>query len=399
MSLVDRFSFFDPEVMQDPYPYYAELRERAPLLWNAPLQAYIVTRHEDVAHVLKNPALFSSASLRLAGQPIDVVGTILGRPSVPALVNTDPPLHTRMRSIVSRTFTPKRISALEPRVRELSQKLVAEMTAQEEFDFMEGLATPLPVIIIAEMLGIEPARRRDFKRWSDTLISLASAAGPGPEFRRDGQEMHAYMTRIAEERRLAPQEDLISLLVQGGEGQTLSAEEVNAFALLLMLAGNETTTNLLGNAMHALLSHPEQFDWLRKNPSGCGAAIEEALRYESPVVSVMRRTLREVELSGGKVPADSMLMLVLSSANRDPRKFPDPDRFDIQRDAQGVMSFGHGIHFCLGAPLARLEAPTALGELIARAPRLRFAPRQPLRPEYPPSFGVRALKTLWLRRE
>jgi len=399
MSLVDRFSFFDPEVMQDPYPYYAEMRERAPLLWNDPLQAFIVTRYEDVAHVLKNPPLFSSASLRLGGQPIDVVGTILGRPSVPALVNTDPPLHTRMRSIVSRVFTPKQISALEPRVRELSRRLVAEMTTQEEFDFMEGLATPLPVIIIAEMLGIEPARRRDFKRWSDTLISLASAAGPGPDAQRDGQEMHAYMTRIAEERRLAPQEDLISLLVQGGEGQTLSSEEINAFALLLMLAGNETTTNLLGNAVHALLRSPEQFEWLTKNPSACGAAIEEALRYESPVVSVMRRTTREVELSGGKVPADTMLILVLSSANRDPRKFPEPDRFDIQRDAQGVMSFGHGIHFCLGAPLARLEAPTALGELIERAPRLRFAPRQPARPEYPPSFGVRAIKSLWLRRE
>jgi len=398
MSLLDRFSFFDPEVMQDPYPYYAELRERAPLWWNAPLQAFVVTRYEDVVHALKNPALFSSAGIRLGGQPIDVIGSIMGGSSVPALVNTDPPLHTRMRSIVSRAFTPRQISALEPRVRELSQELVARMLAQDEFDFMEGLATPLPVILISELLGIEPERRRDFKRWSDSIISMGSAAGPGPTFRQDGQEMSQYMTRIASERRLAPQQDLISLLVQGGEEQ-LTPDEVNAFAILLMLAGNETTTHLLGNAMHALLRHPEQLAWLVEHPEHCGAAIEETLRYESPVVSALRRTTREVELSGGRLPEDTMVLLVLSSANRDPLKFPEPDRFDLQRDPQGLTSFGHGIHYCLGAPLARLEAPVALREVLERAPGVRFSPRQPERLDCPPSFAVRGPKSLWLRRE
>ncbi|WP_434385650.1 cytochrome P450 [Melittangium boletus] len=398
MSLLDRFSFFDREVMQDPYPYYAEMRERAPLLWNAPLQAYLVTRYEDVAHALKNPALFSSASLRLGGQPIDAIGTILGGPASPALINTDPPLHTRLRAIVSRAFTPKQISELEPRVRALARELVSGMVRAEEFDFMEGLATPLPVILIAEMLGIEPGRRHDFKRWSDALISVASAGGPGPEARRDAREMHAYMTGIAEERRQRPQGDLISLLVQGSEEQRLTPEEVNSFALLLLLAGNETATNLIGNALHALLTHPEQYDWLTRNPSGCGAAIEEALRYESPVVSALRRTTRPVELSGGTVPEDTMLVLVLSSANRDPRKFPEPDRFDIQRAPQGVLSFGQGIHYCLGAPLARIEAPFALQALVEQCPRLDFAARQPARPDYPPSFGVRGMRSLWLRR-
>ena len=398
MSLLDRFSFFDVELMQDPYPYFAEMRERAPLLWNPQLQVHLVTRHEDVAYALKHPALFSSTAPRLGGQTIDVVGTILGRPTVPALINTDPPVHTRMRSIVSRAFTPKQISALEPRVRELSRGLVRELSAHAEFDVMEGLATPLPIIVIAEMLGIEPARRRDFKRWSDTLISMGAAGGPGPDALRDGQEMHAYMTRVAEERRLKPQGDLISLLVQGAEDQTLSAEEITAFALLLMLAGNETATHLIGNALHALLRHPEQLRWLVEHPEACPAVIEETLRYESPVVSILRRTTSEVELSGGKLPADSMVVLVVSAANRDPRRFPEPDRFDPQRDTQGLLSFGHGLHYCLGAPLARLEAPLVLRELLERMPRLTLAPRQQGQAIYPASFAVRGPRSLWLQQ-
>jgi cytochrome P450 len=398
MGRLDRFDFFDPEVTRDPYPAFAEMREHAPLFWSEQLCTYIVTRYEDVAYALKNPALFSSTGLRIAGQQLDSFSQ-QDKPRVSNLVHSDPPMHTRMRGRLIRAFSPKRISALEPRVRELARGFVSEMTAPEEFELMEGLAHPLPTVIIAEMLGIEPSRRRDFKRWSDTLIfSATNLAHPHPNARRDSEEMHAYMTRIATERRERPQGDLISLLVQEDEGQdALGPEEVNAFGLLLMLAGTETVTHLLGNTVNALLRHPEQYAWLVRNPSGCAGAIEEALRYDSPVMTLLRRTTQEVELSGGRVPADATVMLMAAAANRDPRRFPDPERFDIQRDPQGQLAFGHGVHYCLGAALARLEAPAALNELLAHAPQLSFAPRQGAQVDYHPSFAVRGPKALWLR--
>ncbi|MET0401432.1 MAG: cytochrome P450 [Cystobacter sp.] len=397
MGLLERFDFFDPEVTRDPYPAFAEMREHAPLFWVERLGTYVITRYEDVFFALKNPALFSSTGLRIAGQPLGSFSQHDG-PQVSNLVHSDPPVHTKMRNRLLRAFTHKRITALEPRVRELSRGFVSEMTAQDEFDLMEGLAHPLPTVIIAELLGIEPARRRDFKRWSDTLIySATNLAHPHPNAQRDSQEMHAYMTRIATERRDRPQGDLISLLVHEDEGQeALSPEEVNAFALLLMLAGTETVTHLLGNTVNALLRHPEQYAWLVRNPAGCAGAIEEALRYDSPVMTLLRRTTQEVELSGGRVPADATVMLMAAAANRDPRRFPEPERFDIQREPQGQLAFGHGVHYCLGAALARLEAPAALNELVTHAPQLAFAARQGAHVDYHPSFAVRGPKALWL---
>ncbi|PTL85896.1 cytochrome P450 [Vitiosangium sp. GDMCC 1.1324] len=400
MSLLERFDFFSPEVKNNPYPFFAEMREKAPVLWVERFQAYAITRYEDVAYALKNPALFSSEDILLAGRNREERSPLkLG--SVSSLVTSDPPLHTRLRGLVSRAFTPKRISDLEPRVRELSRGFVAEMTAREDFDLMDGLATPLPVTIIAEMLGIEPSRYRDFKRWSDMIAASTSnlSGEHSEEALRSAQEMLAYMTEVAEARRREPRGDLISVLVQGGEGASaLTPQEVNSFAILLLIAGNETTTNLLGNALNALVRHPEQLEWLSQNPSACAATVEETLRYDSPVVTLLRRTTQEIELSGGKIPAQSSVLVVVASANHDPRKFPDPDRFDIRREPQGVMSFGHGIHFCLGAPLSRLEAPVALQELLARTPRLAFAPRQPERVEYGPSFTLRGPRSLWLRK-
>ncbi len=406
MDLLSRFDFFNPEVMRDPYPYFAEMREHAPLHYDKKLQAHLVSRHEDVAHILKHPALFSSAQVRMAGklQTERETGTEIGR--VDSLLTVDPPVHTRLRGRVNRAFTPKQISALAPRVRELSRALVAEMTAPPEFEFMGGLASPLPVTIIAEMLGIDPSRRRDFKRWSDSIVNSSNTSlstGKTPEdVVRDTKEMLAYITDVAEARRREARGDLISLLVHEAEGvEALTPEEVNSFAVLLLLAGNETTTNLLGNTLINLIRHPEAYEWLRRDPSAeaCAAVIEETLRYDSPVLTLARRTTQDVELSGGRVPADTTLMVVVASANHDPKRFADPDRFNPQRDTAGLLSFGHGIHFCIGAPLARLEAPVALQELMASTPRLGFASRQPEKIDYGASFFLRGPRSLWLQKQ
>ncbi|OJH40397.1 cytochrome P450 [Cystobacter ferrugineus] len=404
MDLLTRFDFLNPEVMRNPYPYFAEMREKAPLHYDAKLQAHVLTRYEDVSYVTKNPALFSSVDVRIAGKHQKERSQDTGLEGVDSLLTTDPPVHSRLRGKVNRSFTPKQISAMEPRVRELSRELVAEMTASNEFEFMSGLASPLPVTIIAEMLGVDTSRRRDFKRWSDAIANSgnASLTGKTPEdVVRNAKEMLAYMTEVAEARRREPRGDLISLLVQEVEGQeALTPPEVNSFAILLLLAGNETTTNLLGNALTALIRNPEAYEWLRNDPTqaACAAVCEETLRYDSPVITVVRRTTQEVELSGGKVPANTTLFASVSAANHDPRKFPNPERFDPRRDTTGLMSFGHGIHFCLGAPLARLEAPVALQELMARAPRLGFSPRQPEHIDYGASFALRGPRVLWLQK-
>jgi cytochrome P450 len=404
MSLLEKFDVLNPEVINNPYPYFTELREKAPLFWLKGLQTHTVSRYEDVAYILKNPALFSSVDIRVNGR-LASERSPLDMGSVANLVNSDPPIHTRLRGLVSRAFIPKRISEMEPRVLELSRGFVAEMTAHEEFDFMDGLASPLPVTVISEMLGIEVSRRRDFKRWSDSLIHSGAQTlrdgKPPEEAVRNAREMSDYMAEIAEKRRREPKGDLISLLVQSSDGvEALSPQEVNAFAIILLIAGNETTTNLLGNALLSLIRNPEQYEWLRRNPTreACARVSEETLRYDSPVLGLMRRTTQEVELSGGKVPAESTVLALVGSANHDPRKFPNPERFDPERDTNGLMSFGHGIHFCLGAPLTRLEAPVALQELMERAPRLGFASRQPERIDYGGSFFLRGPRSLWLRK-
>ncbi|ATB34469.1 cytochrome P450 [Melittangium boletus] len=405
MDLLSRFDFFSPDVMRNPYPYFAELRDKAPLHYDAKLKAHVLSRYEDVAFVLKNHALFSSTKIRIAGKLQEERASVKELGSVSNLVSMDPPVHTRLRGLVSRSFTPKQINAMEPRVRELSRELVAEMTSRSEFDFMDALASPLPVTIIAEMLGIDPVRRRDFKRWSDNLIQSNNAtlqSGETPEeVIRSAKEMLAYMTEVAEARRREPRGDLISLLVQEIDGvAALTPPEVNSFTTLLLIAGNETTTNLLGNALTALIRNPGEYEAFRRDPSpaACSAICEETLRYDSPVIGLFRRTTQEVEMSGGKLPADTSVMVLLASANHDPRKFPEPERFDPTRDTHGLMSFGHGIHFCLGAPLSRLEAPVALRELMERAPRLGFSPRQPQDIDYGGSFFLRGPKSLWLQK-
>jgi len=409
-----------PAWRDDPYPCYRVLRDSAPVQWSASTNAFCVSRYDDVMFVLQNPGLFSSRAMftflmnqGMEGRPpltwklVSFLARFVWRvrlnplefTTARNLIAEDGESHTAMRAIVNRGFTPRRIGAWEARARELVGSAMTKLRSGGSFDLVEDLAIPLPVSLITEMLGVEPARQRDFKRWSDNMIYAIAGPGRANPFEKRTVdtiiELLSYLRGVAEARRRAPADDLVSLIVSEQEGETaLSIREVIQFVMLLLVAGNETTTNLIGNAVSALLDHPSQLARLANDPSLVPAAVEEALRYDSPVQLVFRTATQDVELAGTRIPKGAYVAPLLGSANRDERRFPDPDRFDIARNPQGHVGFGFGKHFCLGASLARLEARIALAAL---APELLRLERQGPR-EVVDSFLVRGPRRLELRR-
>lgn len=378
------FSLLSPEVRTDPYPYYTVLRNQSPIHPLVPgTSSYAITRFEDVSSVLHNPEAFSSTALQSALQGGGTntgpnSGALAGHPLIeaPMMIAVDPPDHGRLRRLVNRGFTPRRIAEMEERIRELAVGFLEPHLASGSIDLTQDLAIPLPVTVIAELLGIEPDRIADFKRWSDTtVIGLSGVAGEydSETIRAAADEMVDYIDRIAAERRKRPRNDLISVLVQAEEGDTLTTSEVMSFTLLLLLAGNETTTNLIGNAAAALLKSPDQLERVYAQPSCIPEMIEEVVRYDSPIQALPRQATADFELPSGRIEKDAFLLVYFASANRDERKFEAPDRFDIGRDTSDHIGFGHGVHFCLGAALARLEGRVAFEVLVDRCANLRFA--------------------------
>jgi cytochrome P450 len=353
------FNPFSPEFQADPYAAYAELREADPVSRQEGFNSWTVSRYDDVAYVLKNPGLFSSSAIGLQ---------ITGKPTR-SIINTDPPEHTLMRNLVNRAFTPKMVADMEPRIREITRGLLDRVVPSGEMDLVEDLAIPLPVTVIAELLGVDPGRREEFKRWSDAMISQSSDPSSGAGLNFD--EFAGYFEQVIAERRREPRNDLISAVVAAEEGDLkLTGDEVLAFVGLLLIAGNETTTNLISNAMLALFDHPDQLAAVHADPALIPNMIEEALRYDSPVQFLLRTATQDVEVGGARIPKGAGVIPMYASANRDERKFPAADRFDITRNASGHLAFGLGVHFCLGAPLARLEARVAFEELFARTATL-----------------------------
>ena len=378
------FNLLSPEVRADPYPYYAAMRRDSPihqLVPGAPL--YAITRYADVIHILHHPELFSSRALQAALQGGGVgigpnSGALAGHRLLtsPMMIATDPPDHGRLRGLVNRGFTPRRIAALEPRIREIANRCLDMAIKDGELELVSGFSIPLPVTVIAEMLGVESDRVDQFKAWSDAFIlGLSGTSGEyRPEdLRKAADEMAEYFERIAAERRANPQDDLISVLSRAEEGDSLSTGELLSFVALILIAGNETTTNLIGNGVKALLAHPDQFKRVMADPALIPALVDEVLRYDSPIQALPRSNAAAVELPSGKVPENSTLLVFYAAANHDEDQFPNGENFDIDRSTQEHVAFSHGIHYCLGASLARLEARVAFETLFSRCRKLELA--------------------------
>ncbi|MFL5357120.1 cytochrome P450 [Archangium sp.] len=363
----------------NPFPYYARLREEAPVfrikgLANEP--AWLVTRYDDVHSVLKHANLSKDRIANTADQNNTRLALLLKffGPLSQGMLNKDPPDHTRLRSLVHKAFTPKYVERLRSRVQALSDELLDKARRKGSMDLVDEYALMVPITIIAEMLGVPKGDYRKFQRWSNRLISntkpmdLVLAIPTVLMFTR-------YLRNLIAQRRAAPGEDLLSALIQAEEaGDTLSPEELLSMVLLLLIAGHETTVNLIAGGTLALLQHPEQLARLREDPALIGPAVEELLRYASPVeISTERFTREDFTVAGVTIPKGHLVLAVIGSANHDPNQFKAPDTLDLGREPNKHLAFGMGIHYCLGAPLARLEGQIALRTLVDRFPNLRLA--------------------------
>jgi cytochrome P450 len=364
MTTVTGFNPMSPGFIHNPYPSYAWLRRHRPVFRDEQADFWALSRYADVFAALRNYQDFSSAQ-----------GIGSERERTRMLISTDPPDHTVLRGLVNKAFTPRIVSELEPRIQQITDDLLDAALVDGSFDLVQDLAIPLPVTVIAELLGVEPERRDDFKRWSDAFVGTDDGDDRetyGARNDRAMEEFRAYFGATVEARRHDRRGDLISALVAAqADRNVLSTEDILWFCLLLLVAGNETTTNLISNSALALFKHLEQLAMIRRTPALIPSMIEEALRYDSPVQGLFRTTTREVSLGDTVIPADQKVLVLYASANRDETQFPDADRFDITRLPNNHVAFGHGIHFCLGAPLARLEARVAWETLLRRTADLR----------------------------
>jgi cytochrome P450 len=374
-----------PAMMTDPYPIYRRLREEQPVFWSDRWNAWVVSRFDGVALSLKDKENLSNENrqaLLFAGLTDDERQNLCPLRHYFAqkdVIGSDPPDHTRMRALVQKAFSPRTVAALEPRIRALAEAMVGAAVRPGRFDFVAEVAHPLPVMLIAELLGAPVEDRPLFKRWSADILGFQGTGqttyGPAMVSQKSLMEMFAYMNALIDERRRAPRDDVITALALAEEnGRGFSRDELLATCNTLLTAGHETTTNLIGNLVHLLLLHPEQWAAVRDTPALIAPAIEEALRYEAPKQRNFRRVKRTHTFAGVEFAENQMVFQVIGAANRDPANVNDPEAFNVHRTKIEHHSFGAGIHFCLGAPLARLEARVVLETLFRHLPRARLVP-------------------------
>ena len=372
-----------PEFIANPYPIYHHLRTEAPIYWSEAWGAWLITRYDDVVQTLRDPLRFSNAgrvtsllnhlpsTTREALKPLE--SNFAG-----GLINSDPPDHTRLRALVNRAFTPRMVERIRPRVQRIVDELLDRVQDARSMDVIRDFAYPLPAIVIAEILGVPPEDRDQFKKWADEIASFQGTGRATAEAAQNSQNylltMRSYLTELVAERRQTPRDDLLSALVAAEEGgQKLSLEELLSTSVTLLIAGHETTTSLIGSGVLLLLQHPEQLLQLQEDPGCIPVAIEEFLRLESPIQRNMLRLAEDFEFRGKLLRKGQIAFQMLGAANRDPAQFADPDHLNITRQPNRHVAFGFGIHFCVGAPLARLEAPIAIEALLHRMPKLRLA--------------------------
>jgi cytochrome P450 len=378
---------------RDPYPAYDAMRAAAPVFHVPPSDLWMIFDFDGVKRALTDHDAFSSDLSHAPGH---------GNPGE-LFIFFDPPRHTKLRAIISKAFTPRVVANLEPRIRELSRQLLDAVIERGEMDLAADFAVPLPMRVIAELLGVPAADWPRYKRWSDTILKIANtftrdeeAARTLDEYRAVTAEMRTWLPDFIAGRRAARADDLLTRLVEAEvDGERLTQGEVLGFVQLLLVGGQETTANLINNAVLCFLEHPDQLDRLRATPELLPRAVEEVLRYRSPLQWMPRATARDVEVHGRVIPAGKVVLPMIGSANRDPKQFRDAGRFDIARDPNPHIAFGHGIHACLGAPLARLEARIALADFLERVQGFQLASEEPWEPRQ--AFGVHGPSRLPIR--
>jgi cytochrome P450 len=387
---------FSPEMMADPYPAYRTMRERG-RVQRTSAGHWLATGYDEVSRLLTDQRFGEAAGrggrIRLSRTSREGPQQLLGR--VDTMLSQDPPEHTRLRRLVSKAFTPRSVQKMRPRIQQIVNELLDEVDGRGEFDLVSELAWPLPVIVIAEMLGIPREDRERFKRWSDAMVAtLGGDYSALDDARRSNEELVEYVSRVIAERRKEPREDLISRLVAAEErGQTLTEDEMLGTVALLLVAGNETTAHLISNGMLVLLRNPDQMARLRDDPALLPSAVDELLRYTGPVHTTRRVAKTDVSLGGAEIRRGEVVIGLLAAANRDPDKYADPDRLDVARNPTDHVAFGDGIHFCLGAALARLEGQITIGTLLQRFPNLRLVDAEP---EWGGTFAIRGVTSLRL---
>ena len=361
---------FSDDMRRDPFATYAQIRSSAPVLQEPQSGLWMLFDYESVKRALHDHDAFSS------------------RHGPDWLIFSDPPRHTKLRALISQAFTPRSIANLEPRIRELARELLNQTIARGEMDLATDFSIPLPMLVIAEMLGIPASDQAQFRRWNDVLLDMSytipggeGAAEAAVAFAAATGEMDEYLAGLLADRRETPRDDLLTRLAHAElDGARLTREEIVGFFQLLLLAGSETTTNLINNAILCFIEHRDQLAKVKATPALLPGAIEEVLRFRSPLQWMYRVTTRDLELHSVLLPAGTLVLAMIGSANHDPKQFRDPETFNITRDPNPHLAFGHGIHFCLGASLGRLEARVALTELLERVQGFALASEEPWEP-------------------
>ncbi len=388
---------FNDETLADPYPLYHRLRTEDPVHWDEDNDRWVLSRYADIVTVLRSPSASSNRAPALQRFVPPGLRQLVAYRS-DSMINCDAPKHNRLRLLVNKAFTARAVEAMTARIQRLVDDFLDAVGDHGRMDVIADLAYPLPVTVIADMLGVPQEDRDLFKHWSDELVVTVSgnpSALRPRDFRRTARnyaELSAYFAEIVARRRVRPQNDLLTALAQAEEaGDRLNESELYANAALLLVAGHETTTNLIGNGTLALLRHPDQWERLLADPSLVPGAVEELLRYDSPVQHTGRLLTADMEIGGKRLHAGDMVQLLVGSANRDPEQFADPDRLDVGRTDVKHLAFGLGSHFCLGAPLARLEARIVFATLLRRMPQLHLVGADL---KFRDNFNLRGLEAL-----